>query len=146
MHAAGPGLTEPLPRELARLLRRAVLEHALAERRRVHPPVLHVGVPGGPERLLAVRPEDRTDHGLRTDVVAALLAAVRRAEPARAPLVWLTRPGPLDLQDVDVQWAAAARAAFAEAGVPLVLVVANRKGWRDPLTGTERTWQRLRRR
>ena len=40
-------------------------------------------------------------------------------------MVWLTRPGELDLQDLDVQWMAAARAASAEAGIGLTLVVVN---------------------
>lgn len=130
------------------LLRRAVLEHSLAEpRRRHYPPVLHVGVPG--QRTwtfpagLAQEPPGPTDHALRTDVVAALLARARTSTPA--PLVWLTRPGPLHVQDVDAAWLAAARAASAEAGAPLAMVVVNRTGWRDPRTGTGRTWARLRR-
>ena len=81
------------------------------------------------------------DHALRTDVVAAMLARVR-AEPA--PLVWITRPGDLCLQDVDAVWLAAARAATAEAGRALTLVVVTRQGWWDPRSGATRTWRRLR--
>lgn len=145
MDPAGPGLVEPIPSALHQLLRRAVLDHALSERRRVHLPIVHVGVPGSTERVFGVRPEDGADHTLRTDVVAALLATARRCGgDATPPLVWLTRPGELDLQDVDAQWLAAARAAFAEAKVPLVMVVVNRHGWRDPRTGVARHWKRLR--
>jgi hypothetical protein len=61
------------------------------------------------------------------------------------PLVWLTRPGDLVDQDVDLAWLAGARQAFGEAGVPLVFVVVNRQGWRDPRSGLQRTWVRLRR-
>lgn len=146
MDLDGPGLVEPVPPALHRLLRRAVLDHALSERRRVHLPLVHVGVPGEGERVFAVRREDGLDHGLRTDVAAALLAVAGRSPGPVPPLVWLTRSGALDLQDVDAQWLAAARAAYAEAQVPLLMVVANRKGWRDPRTGTARTWQRLRHR
>lgn len=142
----GPGVPDPVPRDLGRLLRRAVLDHARSERRRVHLPLLHVGVPGGAERVLAVRPEDRLDHALRADAVAAMRAVVSRAGGPVEPLVWLTRTGPLELQDVDAQWLAAARAAYAEAGAPLVMVVAGRKGWWDPRSGARRTWQRLRER
>ncbi|MDN4163101.1 hypothetical protein [Nocardioides abyssi] len=143
--AAPPGVPGPVPARLDRLLRRAVLDHARSERRRVHLPLVHVGVPGGVERVLAVRPEDRFDHALRADAVAAMRAATRR-DGADEPLVWLTRTGELDLQDVDAAWLAAACTAYAEAGAPLVMVVANRRGWRDPRSGAGRTWQRLRER
>jgi hypothetical protein len=136
------GLPETLPPPLARLLRRAVLDHAVSEPRKVFPPRLHVGTPGGTQRVLALD-GDETDHSLRTDVVAAMLSHA----PARVPpLVWLTRPGALDLQDVDARWLAAALAATGEAGRPLVMVVVNRHGWRDPRSGASRHWKRLRRR
>ncbi|MDN4173122.1 hypothetical protein QWY28_09230 [Nocardioides sp. SOB77] len=139
------GVPVAVPAELGRLLRRAVLEHARGERRRVHLPLVHVGVPGGAERVLAVRPEDRLDHALRADAVAAMRAATRRALGSE-PLVWLTRTGPLELQDVDAAWLAAARTAYAEADAVLVMVVVNRRGWWDPRSGAGRTWQRLRER
>lgn len=141
--APAEGVREPLPADLGRLLRRAVLDHATSERRRVHLPIVHVGVPGGPERVLADRPEDRLDQTLRTDAVAAMRRATQR-EGGIEPLVWLTRTGALELQDVDAAWLAASRAAYAEAGAPLVMVVANRHGWWDPRTGATRTWRRLR--
>jgi hypothetical protein len=135
------GLREPLSEHTRALLRRAVLEHAARERRRVYPPVLHVGVPGDGVASLAVLAAEPTDPGLRTDVVAALRvhAGVRPDQ-----LVWLTRSGGLELQDVDAHWLAATRAAYDEAAVPVAFVVVNRRGWRDPRSGLGRTWARVR--
>lgn len=138
------GIQEPVTRAAATVLRRAVLDHAVSERRRSFPALLHVGVPGGVEEVAVADPDDLLDHTLRTDLVAALLRRTRR--PGFVPLLWLTRPGPLDLQDVDVAWLAAARAASAEAGVGLTLVVVTRRGWADPRSGVHREWKRLRRR
>ena len=149
--AADEGLHEPLPPALLRLLRRAVYDHATVERRRWHVPILHVGEPGGVEQVFAVRPEARLDQALRTDVVAAMvhrwrLRAGGPGRPAGPPVVWLVRAGGLELQDLDVQWLAGARQAFTEAGLPLVYVVVDRHGWRDPRSGAGRTWARMRRR
>lgn len=127
---------------LAAVLRRAVVEHVRSERRRTFPALVHVGLPGGAEEVFAVVPDERLDHGLRADVVAALLQRSRRG--SAVPLVWLTRPGPLELQDIDAQWLAAARTAAAEAGMRLTLVVVTRTGWVDPRTGTHRVWKRMR--
>jgi len=138
------GIQEPVGRALHLVLRRAVLDHAVTERRRVHPPLVHVGRPGGPEDVFAVESGDDLDQALRCDVVAALLRRSRRS--GSVPMVWLTRAGELDLQDVDVAWMAAARAASAEAGIGLTLVVVNRHGWRDPRSGVRREWKRLRQR
>ena len=124
-----------------RLLRRAVLDHCTSEPRRVHPALVHVGVPGAAEAVLA--DVERIDHGLRCDLVAAMLSSTSRG--STTPLVWLTRTGALDVQDVDMQWLASARAAYAEAGQPLVMVVVNRRGWRDPRSGESRQWVKLRR-
>lgn len=138
---AGEGVAEPVARPLAGLLRRAVYDHAVADRRRVHPPYLHLGVPGEPHRVLPVLAEEPTDHGLRVEIVAALLA--------RAPgdaLVWLVRPGELEMQDLDAAWLAAARQAYAEAGRGLVFVVVTRHAWWDPRSGVRRTWRRMRER
>ncbi len=135
------GLSAPLPPRTHALLRRAVLEHAAGERRRVFPAVLHVGAPGGRIAALEVGSIEPTDPGLRTDVVAALRV---RAGGGTDRLVWLTRAGGLELQDVDTQWLAAARAAYAEAAEPLLYVVVNRHGWRDPRSGLSQTWGRLR--
>lgn len=141
------GIREPVPRLVHALLRRAVLDHALSERRKIHLPLLHVGVPGGQVTVFAVRDDDQSDHALRADVVAAMLSRTSEAAaPDHVPLVWLTRAGELDLQDVDAQWLASARAAYAEAGASLTFVVVNRRGWRDPRSEVMREWKRLRKR
>lgn len=165
--ALGPGdacgLTEPLAPGLEALLRRAVLDVALSGPTRVRPPVLHVGVPGGPTALFVPQTDDPDlDPALRSDVVAAmvrradLMAAAGRTRHGRgeaaptaptaptAPVVWLVRLGDLALQDVDLAWLAAARAAYAEAELPLVMVVVSRTAWRDPRSGMGRSWRRLR--
>jgi hypothetical protein len=136
------GIGEPVGPHLHTTLRRAVLEHVSSERRRTFPPLLHVGIPGGPQVLFAKDPLQPLDQALRADVVAAMLARQRTASVA--PLVWLTRTGDLCLQDVDAVWLAAARGAAAEAGLPLTMVVVTRRGWWDPRSGTTRTWRRLR--
>ena len=139
------GIAEPVGRRLHETRRRGGFDHALSEPRRVFAPLLHVGRPGGPEAVFAFGAHDPADQSLRTDVVAALLRRTRSADRSGpAPLVWLTRAGPLDLQDVDAAWLAAARAASAEAGLPLTLVVVTRHGWRDPRSGVGRVWKRVR--
>jgi hypothetical protein len=135
------GLSEPLSRHTHALLRRAVLDHATRERRRVYAPVLHVGVPGERVASLPVGAAEPADPGLCTDVVAALRV---RAGVRPDQLVWLTRSGGLDLEDIDARWLAASRAAYDEARSPLAFVVVNRRGWRDPRSGLSRSWARLR--
>jgi hypothetical protein len=137
------GIVEPVARGLHLRLRRAVLDHARSERRRVFPAVLHVGSPGVVAADFTVRPDEPTDHALRTDIVAALLDRARL--PGGTPLVWLSRPGaPSEVRDVDLEWLAATRGASAERGRDLPFVVINRRAWRDPRTGVGRVWQRVR--
>lgn len=141
--------------------REAVLELRYAERRRVFPTALHLGVPGG-ARVTHVHPSPpgprgsaAWDHALRADVVGALLdrwagptagSADGSADgPRDGPLCWVTRGGPLDRHDDDLAWLAASRVAYAEAGLDLALVVVTHVGWYDPATGEGRTWKRLRR-
>jgi len=138
------GLREPVDRSTAVLLRRAVLDHVRSERRRRFPALLHVGVPGRSEEVFAIGPDEPFDHALGADVVAALLR--RGCRFGAAPLVWLTRPGPLEVQDVDAAWLSAARTASAEAGTALTLVIVTRRGWADPRSGVRREWKRLRQR
>jgi hypothetical protein len=121
-----------------RLPRAAVRSHAAGERRRRYAPVLHVGLPGVRELTLAAHPS-ATDHGLRCDVLAAMLAATDGPH-----LLWLTRPGELTLHDVDAAWLAAGLAAYAEANRDLTWVVVTRRGWWDPRSDVRRTWQRVR--
>jgi hypothetical protein len=136
------GLTQPLAVPLRRALRQAVLRHAAGEGRSTSPPVLHVGLPGVREAVHPARGyAEPVDHALRADVVAAL---VRRVGVSGTPLVWLTRSGELTTQDTDVEWLAGARQAYGEAALPLVYVVVNRHGWRDPRSGLTASWVRLR--
>ena len=134
----------PLAPQTDALLRRAVLDFRVSERRKAHPPVLHVGVPGATGLAYEPGHDEPMEHGLRTDLVAAFLRRTRSA-PVE-PLVWITRTGELLLEDVDAVWLSAARSAYAEVGVPLTMAVVTRRGWWDPLSGRGRQWQRLRRR
>ena len=144
-------LVEPVPRPVLALLRRAVLDHAGSEHRRAYPPTVHVGTPGGTTATLVLG-EQALDHTLRTDVLEAMVTRVTRVRRTRpvdgspvAPvLVWLTRPGPLETRDVDAAWMRAARSAAAELEQPLPMVVVNRRSWRDPATGVQREWTRMR--
>jgi hypothetical protein len=135
-----PVLDEPLPRRTSRLLRRAVLDLALSEHRAHFPAVLHTGVPGGP--VISVTDDRAWDHGLRTDIVATVLAEV--TEPA--PLTWLTRAGSGSLQDVDAAWLGPVLAAYAEHRREPTFVVVTRHGWTDPRSGLTRQWKRIRQR
>lgn len=139
--STGPGLHEPLPRLLQKVLRGAVITHARTERRRTHPPVLHVGVPGGQVCTFEVRPGEQLDLALRIEVLEAMVRA--SLDRGVVPLTWLTRmdAGP---DTEDVAWAAAVGAASGELGVRLDLVVITRRTWRDPRSGAGRTWVRLR--
>jgi hypothetical protein len=143
-------IEEPVPRVAQALLRRLVLDHVTTEHRRVFPSVLHLGRPGRPDSAALAEPagagrgsaHNALDDAQRCDVLEAVL---RRA-PDDDDLTWLTRPGPLDLQDADAAWARAVSAVTGETGRPLRFVVVTRKGWRDPRSGVGREWRRLRQR
>jgi hypothetical protein len=81
------------------------------------------------------------DHGLRTEMIGALLRA--RHDPT---WVWVTRSGPLTLQDVDAAWLGPTVAAAAERGVDVAYVVVTRHGWTDPRSGLCQEWKRIRQR
>lgn len=147
----------PVRAARARLLRQAVLQHARTEHRRQFPALLHVGRPDGSETVRPAAPEEDgdSDLALRVEVLAAMLRRVGAlpdpddvAAPSpglSGPLVWLTRRGVLELEDVDAAWLSATRAAAAELGVEdLALVVVTRDGWWEPVTGSGRRWRRLR--
>lgn len=136
------GLREPVDRTVQRLLRRAVVDHALGERRRVYPPVLHVGVPGVGSRRFEIGAP--LDHALCTDIVEAMLRPA--IERQVVPLLWLTRRGDLTPQDVDRTWSAAVHAAGRELRLAVGLVIVTRRSWHDPRTGVHRTWRRIRER
>lgn len=137
------GIEEPVQAILGRVLRRAVADHAAGERRRVFPVVLHCGFPGSAHRTLTVDPTWRLDEALRVDVVEAITRDHLAA--GKVPLLWLTRPegGEATTSD-DLAWAAAVRAAGAELGAVLDLVVITRTSWHDPRTGVGRRWRRMR--
>ena len=130
---------EPVPRPLLRLLRRAVLDLARSERRRRFPPTLHVGVPGGTQQRFDTAGEN-LDHALRVDIVEAMIR--RLARSPGPPLVWLTRPGPLEREDTDHGWLAAVLAASRELEVTTRFVLVCRTAWVDPVSGVGRTWAR----
>lgn len=134
------GLHEPLTLALEKRLRRAVLDHTTTEHRRSFLPLIHVGMPGGREVAHAHREDERTDQWLRTDIIHSMRRRVGMTEP----IVWLTRGGPLEVEDVDLRWLAAARQAFREIEVPLTYVVVVRNAWLDPRSGLTRRWKRLR--
>ena len=132
-----PELVEPVPPATARLLRRAVLDLAGSERRRHFPAVLHVGTPGGDAAMVV---DDRDwDAGLRADIAGAALGAAGGAATA-----WVTRPGGLELQDVDADWLGPLLRSAEETGIDLVYVVVTRHGWIDPRSGVRREWRRIR--
>lgn len=134
-----PVLCPPLALADRRLLRAAVLTQATTDRRRHVPTRLHVGVPGA--RVATVTDDPGWDHGLRTEMLGALLRAGH--DP---PWVWVTRSGPLSLQDVDAAWLGPAVAAAAERAVDIAYVVVTRHGWIDPRSGLRQEWKRIRQR
>jgi hypothetical protein len=131
---------DPVSRADQLLLRRLVLDHKGAERRRCFPAVLHLGGPGRPETGRIDESDADLDHALRCDVLESMLR-----QPRDGPLMaWLTRPGDLELQDVDLAWLRAVTAVNGELGRSLPYLVVTREGWRDPRSGVGRSWRRLR--
>ncbi len=131
---------EPLSRADLALLRHLVVQHKATERRHRFPALLHVGGPGRPDVGRVVESDADLDHALRCDVLEAML---RRAT-AGPLMTWLTRPGGLEVQDVDLAWLQVLTAVNGETERSLPYVVVTRDGWRDPRSGVGRTWQRLR--
>ncbi len=123
-------------------LRSAVLELKARHPRGRFAIRVGAGLPGGPVRWFEIGADDRLDHALRTEVAAALLLRVRPR--TAAPWLWITRPGPWSVVDADLAWASASRAALAEAGLSTRFVVITRHGWREPIGGAGRVWDRLR--
>jgi hypothetical protein len=132
-------LLDPLTTADRRALRAAVLEVATTDRRPHVRPVLHIGAPD--EAATTVVDDPAWDHGLRNEIVGAALRA--RRDPA---WVWVTRSGPLSVQDVDAAWLAPTLAAAGERGVDPAYVVVTRHGWFDPRSGLRQEWKRIRRR
>lgn len=115
-----------------------MLALAESERRAHFPAVLHVGTPGGATSTVVDDP--RWDAGLRADVAAAVL----RCRDGSTATAWVTRPGDLDLQDVDVAWLGPVLRSAEENGVDVTFVVVTRHGWVDPRSGVRREWRRIR--
>ena len=136
-----PMLVQPLPAETLAWWRATVLE-LRTDVRRVFAPLLHAGTPGGRNFTAPVRFEGEVDQGLQVDLARVLIERARGAGAFSA--LWLTRSGSLDLHDLDAMWCAASVRACREAGVDDTFVVVTRPGWRDPRSGVERTWKRLR--
>ncbi len=125
------------------LLRQEVGRFRARESRRVFDMAVHVGVLGGPRDAFVVRARDLPafDAALRTDVLATLVEDA----PASWRTAWLVRPGTPEPHDLDLQWLAAAAAAFAMHGRTLDGFFAlTRTGWRDVLSEESRVWKRLR--
>ena len=146
-----PPVEEPLSGADLALLRRLVLEHKAAEPRHAFPAVLHLGGPGQPEAGRVVEDPAATgpealDHALRCDVLEALLKRAARKSPDRRLMTWLTRPGTLEVQDVDLAWLRAVAAVNGETERALAFLVVTKEGWRDPQSGVRRSWQRVRQR
>lgn len=134
-------IIQPVPPALTRQLRRAVLEHARADTRRVFPPVLNIAATDGVGAQLPLL-DHALDHALRTDLTEALCRRVRAS--TSGALVWISRTGELSVEDADLAWLAACRTAAAELDVTLRFVVINRRSWRDPASGAGCSWGRLR--
>lgn len=134
------GLHEPLSPVLEKRLRRAVLDHTATEHRRSFLALVHLGIPGSKEVAHAHREDEPTDPWLRADIIHSM----RRRVGVPDPIVWLTRAGGLEIEDVDLRWLSAARQSFREVGAPLTYVVVTRNAWVDPRSGVSRRWKRLR--
>lgn len=113
---------------------------AAAGTRRSLPTICHVGHPGGAQARWphAVT----TDHSVRADLVERAIDGLVVAEGACA---WVCRGGALEVSDVDAEWFAAARTAFARHGLTLpAFFVLNRTGWLDLVSEERRQWSRIR--
>lgn len=133
----------PAPESLPDLLRQEVGRLRARESRRVFDTMVYVGQLGADRDSFCVRAKDLPafDAALRVDAVSGLLADT--SEDCR--VAWLARAGSPTLHDLDLEWFAAARLAFASRGRPLDGFYAfTRTGWLDVLTLEARTWKRLR--
>lgn len=145
--AAPPAGAEALRREVA------VLGLLHPHGTRVTPAV-HLGVPAGPRVWLPLptRPtHSRVSHhdpyaadpALRRDAAARLVEAATAAGLPRD--AWVVRGGGEEVHEPDLHWEVALRAAHAEVGLALASFrVVTRTGWREPATGREQRWRRLR--
>ena len=108
------GSASPVPCAIATVLRRAALDHARAEHRRGFPRCCTSASPAGPRELFTLAPGEPADHApAPTSWPRSCTGAAAAPTGSR---VWLTRAGPVELQDVDAAWLAAACPHAAEAG------------------------------
>jgi hypothetical protein len=125
------------------LLRQEVGQLRDRESRRVFEPSVHVGVLGAGRTGFVLRARDRP----ATDAAMLIDISCRLVEDG-APLwrtAWLVRPGTLDRHDLDLEWLAAVRTAFAIHDRTLDgCYVLTRSGWRDIVTDDQQGWARLR--
>ena len=162
LSAVSPTLTPmpvaPVPEvpdfDVAAALRLEVWWLRREQQRRIFAPRLHLGVPGDPHSLTsdglspltgAPWPPPRwLDAGVRTDICDRVVSAWVQ-QTTTAAYCWYTRPGSPAVHDDDHAWLAAVRWAFAAHDLPLLgFWVVTRYGWRDPVSGEERRWKRLR--
>lgn len=125
------------------LLRQEVGRFRARESRRVFDTSVHVGELAGHRAGFVARAADlpALDAALRLDVVCALVEQT----PDEWRTAWLVRAGTPEVHDLDLQWLAAVRMAFAVHGRHLDgCYVLTRAGWRDALTDESRVWARLR--
>lgn len=143
-------VSEPLDAHLARRLRGLVarLFRRTARTRAGFPLRVCVGdLAAVAPASFTVRPEDRLDLDSRTEILSALLDAVRSARGAHrdpVPWIWLERRGTPHWHDADAAWLAAAAQAAGEADADLGFVVVTRRGWYDPRSTVRREWARPR--
>ncbi len=133
--------------DLRAALRLEVAAFRQAERRRVFPPSVQVGVPAAGRIGVAVElPRSRpADAGLRRDLVCGLLDRHAATTPSGTTYAWVTRPGSQEVHDEDLSWLAAARWAFGAKGTACGgFWSLTRSGWLDVVTGESRSWRRLR--
>ncbi len=144
-----PGLGAALSLPLAGRLRAALCAFVdETGTRRSMPVVFHVGVPGGRPGIdrVAVPHGLGTDAALRGDLADRALSRLRgRARDQACP--WVTRSGGLHATEPDLQWLAAASAAFGRHGCdwPGFFVI-TRHGWVNLSTEESVHWTRFRRR
>ena len=136
-------LQAPLARSTHAMLREMVLELRDAESGQRYPTVIHAGLPWGPRAAHDCSLTPTTDSGLRTDIAMGLLE--RTSIEGTRPLLWLTRPGPLSVQDCDLEWRSATQWAAGALAINPAFLVVTRQGWFEPDSGRLQEWRRLRR-
>jgi hypothetical protein len=112
--------------------------------RRALPFTAYVGVPGSVRTALLHDPAH--DQVLRTDLVERVVDGLsERAVDRATACAWVTRPGDLALDTLDLDWLAVARAGFDRHDLELpAFFVVSRNGWHEAFSGRTRRWHRVR--